>query len=54
MATIKERMDSYNIDLEELNKKHSFKLGSEASIADGKIVTRVVLIDVKKQDAKEE
>ena len=53
MATIKERMDLYNKDLEELNKKHEFKLSSEALISDGKIMTRVVLINLK-SDAKKE
>jgi len=53
MANLKERMEKYNEDLKVLNEKHEFKLGSEALIVDGKIMTKVVLID-DKQDAKKE
>lgn len=49
---LEKRLKKFNEDLKKLLSEHSFDLSSEAHIVDGKIATKVVVVDNKK-DAEE-
>lgn len=53
MELQKDRVDKFNKALSDLLKDHHFSLGSEALIHEGLVKTKVVIIDTKKQDARE-
>ena len=55
MEVTQERLDKFNEALKVLLDEHSFGLSSEAFIVEGKIATKVVVVDVPapKKDEKD-
>jgi len=54
MAEItQERLDAYNVDLKELNKKHLMALASEPVIEKGLTKSRVIVVDATPPEPNE-